>query len=88
MDLPGDSSPPGQPRLCRQPLTRGLWGARSPKRPRLQTPVVPSPLEKASRRVLAVVLEDVMAAHMVSPLKGEAAFSPGPFSVPIRLDHW
>lgn len=29
--------------------------------------VAPSPLEKASRRVLAVVLEDVMAAHMVSP---------------------
>lgn len=69
-------SPPGQPRLCRQPLTRALWGARSPKRPRLQIPVVPSPLEKASRRVLAVVLEDVMAAHMVSPLKGEAPFSP------------
>lgn len=43
--------------------------------------MVPSPLEKASRRVLAVVLEDVMAAHMVSPLKGEAPFSPGPFSV-------
>ncbi|PNJ33550.1 proline-rich protein 14 [Pongo abelii] len=65
MDLPGDSSPPGQPRLCRQPLTRALWGARSPKRPRLQLPGAPSPLEKASRRVLAVVLEDVMAVHMV-----------------------
>ncbi|XP_008060219.1 proline-rich protein 14 [Carlito syrichta] len=65
MDLPGDSSPPGQPRLCRQPLTRALWRARSPKRPRLQPQGVPSPLEKASRRVLTVVLEDVMAAHMV-----------------------
>ncbi|XP_003280486.1 proline-rich protein 14 [Nomascus leucogenys] len=65
MDLPGDSSPPGQPRLCRQPLTRALWRARSPKRPRLQLPGAPSPLEKASRRVLAVVLEDVMAVHMV-----------------------
>ena len=61
-------SPPGQPRLCRQPLSRALWGARSPKRARLQPPVAPSPLEKASRRVLAVVLEDVMAARMVSPL--------------------
>ncbi|XP_008592229.1 PREDICTED: proline-rich protein 14-like isoform X2 [Galeopterus variegatus] len=65
MDLPGDSSPPGQSRLCRQPLARALWGAGSPKRPRLQPRGTPSPLEKASRRVLAVVLEDVMAAHMV-----------------------
>ncbi|XP_032099116.1 proline-rich protein 14 isoform X2 [Sapajus apella] len=65
MDLPGDSSPPGQPRLCRQPLTRALWGATSPKRQRLQPPAAPSPLEKASRRVLAVVLEDVMAVRMV-----------------------
>ncbi|XP_019484165.1 PREDICTED: proline-rich protein 14 isoform X4 [Hipposideros armiger] len=64
MDLPGDSSPPGQPRLCRQPLARALWGARSPKRARLQPQLAPSPMEKASRRVLAVVLEDVMAAHM------------------------
>ncbi|XP_037670197.1 proline-rich protein 14 isoform X3 [Choloepus didactylus] len=66
MDFPGDSSPPGRPRLCRQPLSRAaLWGAGSPKRPRLQPLGAPSPLEKASRRVLAVVLEDVMAAHMV-----------------------
>ncbi|XP_046524389.1 proline-rich protein 14 isoform X1 [Equus quagga] len=65
MDLPGDSSPPGRPRLCRQPLTRALWGARSSKRPRLQPLGAPSPLEKASRRVLAVVLEDVMTARMV-----------------------
>nr|XP_045237879.1 proline-rich protein 14 [Macaca fascicularis]XP_045237880.1 proline-rich protein 14 [Macaca fascicularis] len=64
MDLPGDPSPPSQARLCRQPLTRALWGARSPKRPRLQPPGAPSPLEKASRRVLAVVLEDIMAVHM------------------------
>lgn len=69
-------SPPGQPRLCRQPLTRALWGARSPKRPRLQLPVAPSPLEKASRRVLAVVLEDVMAAHMVSPPEGRGSLLP------------
>lgn len=65
MDLPGDSSPPGCRRLCRQPLTRALWGARSPKRQRLQPHGAPSPLEKASRRVLTVVLEDVMAAHRV-----------------------
>ncbi|XP_006896666.1 PREDICTED: proline-rich protein 14 [Elephantulus edwardii] len=64
MDLPGDSSPSGPSRLCRQPLTRALWAAGSPKRPRLQPQGAPSPLEKASRRVLAVVLEDVMAAHM------------------------
>ncbi|XP_059270880.1 proline-rich protein 14 isoform X1 [Mustela nigripes] len=65
MDLPGDSSSPGRSRLCRQPLARALWGARSPKRPRLQSLAAPSPLEKASRRVLAVVLEDIMAAHRV-----------------------
>ncbi|XP_054438634.1 proline-rich protein 14 isoform X1 [Pteronotus mesoamericanus] len=76
MDLPGDSSPPGQPRLCRQPLTRAVWGARSPKRPRLQPPVAPSPLEKASRRVLAVVLEDVMAAHMVPLVPQEETSTP------------
>lgn len=66
MDLPGDSSSSGRPSLCRQPLARALWEARSPKRPRLQPQGAPSPLEKASRRVLAVVLEDVMAPHMVS----------------------
>ncbi|XP_005007636.1 proline-rich protein 14 isoform X2 [Cavia porcellus] len=66
MDLPGDSSPSGRPSLCRQPLARALWEARSPKRPRLQPRGSPSPLEKASRRVLAVVLEDIMASHMVS----------------------
>ncbi|XP_006774153.2 PREDICTED: proline-rich protein 14 [Myotis davidii] len=83
MDLPGDSSPPGQPRLCRQPLTRASWGARSPKRPRLQLPVVPSPLEKASRRVLAVVLEDVMAAHMVPLVPQEETSTP-----PHRSNPW
>nr|KAF6355811.1 proline rich 14 [Myotis myotis] len=83
MDLPGDSSPPGQPRLCRQPLTRTSWGARSPKRRRLQLPVVPSPLEKASRRVLAVVLEDVMAAHMVPLVPQEETSTP-----PHRSNHW
>ncbi|XP_045704851.1 proline-rich protein 14 isoform X3 [Phyllostomus hastatus] len=76
MDLPGESSPPGQPRLCRQPLSRASWGARSPKRPRLQPPVAPSPLEKASRRVLAVVLEDVMAAHMVPLVPQEETSTP------------
>ncbi|KAF6271680.1 proline rich 14 [Rhinolophus ferrumequinum] len=76
MDLPGDSSPPGQPRLCRQPLARALWGARSPKRARLQPVVAPSPLEKASRRVLAVVLEDVMAAHMAPLVPGEETSTP------------
>ncbi|XP_055418591.1 proline-rich protein 14 isoform X1 [Bubalus kerabau] len=65
MDLPGDSSTPGRQRLCRQPLAGALWGAKSPKRPKLQPLGAPSPLEKASRRVLAVVLEDVMAARMV-----------------------
>ncbi|XP_008822068.1 proline-rich protein 14 isoform X2 [Nannospalax galili] len=70
MDLPGDSSPSRQPSLCRQPLARALCEARSPKRPRLQPLGAPSPLEKASRRVLAVVLEDVMAADMV-PLKSQ-----------------
>ncbi|XP_052569924.1 proline-rich protein 14 isoform X3 [Peromyscus californicus insignis] len=65
MDLPGDSSPSRQSSLCRQPLARALWEARSPKRPRLQPLGCPSPLEKASRRVLAVVLEDVMAPNRV-----------------------
>ncbi|KAM7148387.1 proline-rich protein 14 [Molossus nigricans] len=83
MDLPGDSSPPSQPRLCRQPLTRALWGARNPKRPRLQLPVAPSPLEKASRRVLAVVLEDVMAAHMVPLVPQEETSTP-----PHRSNRW
>ncbi|XP_058425602.1 proline-rich protein 14 isoform X4 [Diceros bicornis minor] len=76
MDLPGDSSTPGRPRLCRQPLTRALWGARSSKRPRLQPLGAPSPLEKASRRVLAVVLEDVMAAHMVPLVPEEEPSTP------------
>ncbi|XP_036049360.1 proline-rich protein 14 isoform X3 [Onychomys torridus] len=65
MDLPGDPSPSRQSSLCRQPLARALWEARSPKRPRLQPLGSPSPLEKASRRVLAVVLEDVMAPNKV-----------------------
>lgn len=61
-------STPGRQRLCRQPHAGALWGAKSPKRPKLQPLGAPSPLEKASRRVLAVVLEDVMAARMVSLL--------------------
>ncbi|XP_035298087.1 proline-rich protein 14 isoform X2 [Cricetulus griseus] len=65
MDLPGDSSPSRQSSLCRQPLTRALWEAKSPKRPRLQPLGTPSSLEKASRRVLAVVLEDVVATNRV-----------------------
>ncbi|XP_059122500.1 proline-rich protein 14 isoform X2 [Peromyscus eremicus] len=65
MDLPGDSSPSRQSSLCRQPLARALWEARSPKRPRLQPLGSPSPLEKASRRVLAVVLEDVMTPNRI-----------------------
>ncbi|KAL1787697.1 hypothetical protein HispidOSU_007655 [Sigmodon hispidus] len=65
MDLPRDSSPSRQSSLCRQPLARALWEARSPKRARLQPVGTPSPLEKASRRVLAVVLEDVMATNRV-----------------------
>ncbi|XP_006977111.1 proline-rich protein 14 isoform X1 [Peromyscus maniculatus bairdii] len=65
MDLPGDPSPSRRSSLCRQPLARALWEARSPKRPRLQPLGSPSPLEKASRRVLAVVLEDVMAPNRV-----------------------
>ncbi|XP_037363127.1 proline-rich protein 14 isoform X2 [Talpa occidentalis] len=77
MDLPGDSSSPGRARLCRQPLARALWGARSPKRQRLQPLGAPSPLEKASRRVLAVVLEDVMAAHMVPLVPQEETSMPG-----------
>eukprot|EP00069_Balaena_mysticetus_P002967 bmy_00746T0 len=76
MDLPGDSSPPGRQGLCRQPLARALWGARSPKRPKLQPLGAPSPLEKASRRVLAVVLEDVMAAHMVPLVPQEEISTP------------
>ncbi|XP_045850241.1 proline-rich protein 14 isoform X2 [Meles meles] len=76
MDLPGDSSSPGRSRLCRQPLARALWGARSPKRPRLQSLAAPSPLEKASRRVLAVVLEDIMAAHMVPLVSQEETPTP------------
>lgn len=63
MDLPGDSSPASRPRLCRQPLAGALWGPRSPKRQRLQLRGAASPMEKASRRVLAVVLEDVMATQ-------------------------
>ncbi|KAM5329610.1 LOW QUALITY PROTEIN: proline-rich protein 14 [Glossophaga mutica] len=87
MDLPGESSPPGQPRLCRQPLSRALWGAGSPKRPRLQPPVAPSPLEKASRRVLAVVLEDVMAARMVPLVPQEETSTPWHHSNPWDSVH-
>uniref|UniRef100_A0A7N5KFJ3 Proline rich 14 n=2 Tax=Ailuropoda melanoleuca TaxID=9646 RepID=A0A7N5KFJ3_AILME len=74
--LLSSSSPPGRPRLCRQPLARALWGARSPKRPRLQSLAAPSPLEKASRRVLAVVLEDVMATHTVPLVPQEETATP------------
>ncbi|KAM9208690.1 proline-rich protein 14 isoform 2-T2 [Dugong dugon] len=83
MDLPGDSSPSGRPRLCRQPLARALWAAGSPKRPRLQPLGAPSPLEKASRRVLAVVLEDVMAAHMAPLVPQEDASTPR-----YHSNHW
>lgn len=75
MDLPGDSSPSRQPSLCRQPLARALWEAKSPKRPRLQPLGTPSPLEKASRRVLAVVLEDVMATNRVPQAHQESTSS-------------
>lgn len=76
MDLPGNSSPSTQPSLCRQPLARALWEARSPKRPRLQPLGTPSSLEKASRRVLAVVLEDVMATKRVPLTYKEGTPSP------------
>ncbi|KAB0352202.1 hypothetical protein FD754_017059 [Muntiacus muntjak] len=67
---------PGRQRLCRQPLAGALWGAKSPKRPKLQPLGAPSPLEKASRRVLAVVLEDVMAARMVPLAPQEESSTP------------
>ncbi|XP_028625209.1 proline-rich protein 14 isoform X1 [Grammomys surdaster] len=76
MDLPGNSSSSPQPSLCRQPLARALWEARSPKRPRLQPLGTPSSLEKASRRVLAVVLEDVMATNRVPLTYTEDTSSP------------
>lgn len=76
------SSPSTQPNLCRQPLARALWEARSPKRPRLQPLGSPSSLEKASRRVLAVVLEDVMATNRVSPLSERPLPLPYPPSPP------
>lgn len=76
MDLPGNSSPSTPPSLCRQPLARALWEARSPKRPRLQPLGTPSSLEKASGRVLAVVLEDVMATNRVPLTYKENTSSP------------
>ncbi|XP_021491608.1 proline-rich protein 14 isoform X1 [Meriones unguiculatus] len=76
MDLPGDPSPSRQPSLCRQPLARAVWEARSPKRPRLQPVGTPSSLEKASRRVLAVVLEDVMATNRGPLARQEDTSSP------------
>lgn len=76
MDLPGNSSPFTQPSLCRQPLSRASWEARSPKRPRLQPLGTPSSLEKASRRVLAVVLEDVMTTNRVPLTHKEDTPSP------------
>ncbi|XP_040828942.1 proline-rich protein 14 [Ochotona curzoniae] len=82
MDLTRDLSCPDRPSLCRQPLARALWGDQSPKRPRLQPPGAPSPLEKASRRVLAVVLEDVMTAHMGSLVPEEEPLTPRQHSCP------
>lgn len=89
--LLSSSSPSRQSNLCRQPLARALWEARSPKRPRLQHLGTPSPLEKASRRVLAVVLEDVMATNRVSPLTERRLPLPSPppppwLSTKVRQD--
>ncbi|XP_043835822.1 proline-rich protein 14 isoform X2 [Dromiciops gliroides] len=64
-----------QPSLNREPLVRAPWGTRTRKRPRLQQQLgeprlsqrvagTASPLEKASQRVLTVVLEDVIATRM------------------------
>ncbi|XP_007498562.1 proline-rich protein 14 isoform X2 [Monodelphis domestica] len=64
-----------QPSLNREPLVRAPWEARTRKRPKLQQQLgepklsqrvagTPSPLEKASQRVLTVVLEDVIATRM------------------------
>ncbi|KAB0402223.1 hypothetical protein E2I00_003075, partial [Balaenoptera physalus] len=50
-----------------------------PKQPNLQPLGAPSPLEKASRQVLAMVLEDVVAGHMV-PLVPQEISSPRPRS--------
>ncbi|XP_028913517.1 proline-rich protein 14 [Ornithorhynchus anatinus] len=86
MDWPQDSSPPlGAPSLCREPLVRSPWETGSPKRRRLQpdnpglaqrTGGQPSPLEKASQRVLAVVLEDVSVPHTSKGPPPEAALTP------------
>ncbi|XP_068940773.1 proline-rich protein 14 isoform X5 [Petaurus breviceps papuanus] len=81
MDLPQDSS---QPSLNRGPLVRAPWGTRTRKRPRLQqqlgeprlNPRVagnPSALEKASQRVLTVVLEDVIAARVSQEMLPEVS---------------
>ncbi|XP_036599815.1 proline-rich protein 14 isoform X1 [Trichosurus vulpecula] len=72
MDLPQDSS---QPSLNREPLVRAPWGARTRKRPRLSPRVAgtPSPLEKASQRVLTVVLEDVIATRMSQEMLPEVS---------------
>ncbi|KAM9098880.1 proline-rich protein 14 isoform X2 [Sarcophilus harrisii] len=84
MDLPQDSS---QPSLNREPLVRAPWGARTRKRPRLQQQLgepklsqrvtgTPSSLEKASQRVLTVVLEDVIATRMSQEMLPEMSTTP------------
>ncbi|XP_068940771.1 proline-rich protein 14 isoform X3 [Petaurus breviceps papuanus] len=73
-----------QPSLNRGPLVRAPWGTRTRKRPRLQqqlgeprlNPRVagnPSALEKASQRVLTVVLEDVIAARVSQEMLPEVS---------------
>ncbi|XP_038619315.1 proline-rich protein 14 [Tachyglossus aculeatus] len=86
MDLPQDSSPPHEaPSLCREPLVRTQWETGTPKRRRLQPenpgPAQraggqPSPMEKASQRVLAVVLEDVSVPHSSKGPSLEVALTP------------
>ncbi|XP_074137432.1 proline-rich protein 14 isoform X3 [Sminthopsis crassicaudata] len=76
-----------QPSLNREPLVRAPWGARTRKRPRLQQQLgepklsqrvagTPSPLEKASQRVLTVVLEDVIATRMSQEMLPEMSTTP------------
>uniref|UniRef100_A0A7N4P750 Fibrosin n=1 Tax=Sarcophilus harrisii TaxID=9305 RepID=A0A7N4P750_SARHA len=76
-----------QPSLNREPLVRAPWGARTRKRPRLQQQLgepklsqrvtgTPSSLEKASQRVLTVVLEDVIATRMSQEMLPEMSTTP------------
>uniref|UniRef100_A0A7N4NLW0 Fibrosin n=1 Tax=Sarcophilus harrisii TaxID=9305 RepID=A0A7N4NLW0_SARHA len=78
---------PSQPSLNREPLVRAPWGARTRKRPRLQQQLgepklsqrvtgTPSSLEKASQRVLTVVLEDVIATRMSQEMLPEMSTTP------------